>query len=116
MNPSATQRFRGLTAALAVAWAASSFILALGPLFGAQDVCLPFRFSGVAGALRVQEPTAAASSAGVRVDHPEGFVFLLEIVNQLHQQQVFEYVGVIAGVEGVAVAEHRVRLDRQRKA
>jgi len=67
MNPSATQRFRGLTAALAVAWAASSFILALGPLFGAQDVCLPFRFSGVAGALRVQEPTAAASSAGVRV-------------------------------------------------
>jgi hypothetical protein len=40
------------------------------------------------------------------VDVPERFVFLCQIVQQQHFDVVFENIGVIAGMEGVAVTEH----------
>ena len=48
------------------------------------------------------------TGACVSVDHPEWFVLLREIVNQLHQHQMLSNVGMVAGAEGVAVAQHEV--------
>jgi len=42
----------------------------------------------------------------VRIDDPEGLFFLAEVACDLYQNEMFEYVGMVAGMEGVAVAEH----------
>lgn len=99
MNPSATQRFRGVTAALAVAWAALSFVFALAPLLdGEGSIGLPFRFGGVAGAIHVQEPTSAAFAAGVRsgdriltIDGTDALYWLPAHANELAPGQVHRY-------------------------
>jgi signal transduction histidine kinase len=71
MNPTATLRFRRVTAALAVAWALSAIVLALWPIIYPQDsLTMPFQTTGVAGTEIVQDPslaTAAGVEAGDRL-------------------------------------------------
>ena len=43
------------------------------------------------------------------VDIPIGLVFVVEIAEGEKQDEMFEYVGMVAGMEGVAVAEHKRR-------
>jgi signal transduction histidine kinase len=68
MTPSATLRFRGATAALAVAWALLAFVLALDPLLPgrSEQPAMPFYFSGLAGEMTVQAVSPEAEAAGVR--------------------------------------------------
>ena len=40
------------------------------------------------------------------VDIPIGLVFAVEVAESKKQNKMFEYVGMVAGMEGVAVAEH----------
>ena len=42
----------------------------------------------------------------MRIDDPEGFFFLAEVACDLYQNEMFEYVGMVAGMEGVAVVEY----------
>ncbi len=66
MNPTSTQRFRRATAALAVAWAALSLVLAIVPFFSTRDaVAPPFRLSGLGGGIMVEKAGAVAEAAGV---------------------------------------------------
>lgn len=46
-------------------------------------------------------------SARVGVDDPERFVLLAEMLQEQHQDPVFQHVGMVTGVEMVAVAAHR---------
>ena len=46
------------------------------------------------------------ASTRVCVDDHERLVLLTEITRQLNENQVFEYVGMIAGVESVTITEH----------
>jgi hypothetical protein len=57
---------------------------------------------------RLQRNPAHTTRAGVRIDVPESLVLLAEVARELHQHQMFEHIGVVAGVEGVAIAEHRL--------
>jgi hypothetical protein len=41
------------------------------------------------------------------VDEPERLFLLLEMAQQVNEHQVLEDIRVIAGMEGVAVTEHR---------
>jgi len=43
---------------------------------------------------------------GVGVDHPEGFVFVQQVLKHLHQHHVLEHIGVVARVESVSITEH----------
>ena len=66
MNPTATLRFRRVTAAFAVAWALSSIGLALWPIVFPRDyLTMPFQTTGVAGTVIVQSTCPEAASAGV---------------------------------------------------
>jgi hypothetical protein len=40
------------------------------------------------------------------VDEPERFVFLCQIAQQLHFDEVFQHIGVIAGMKRVSVTQH----------
>ena len=42
----------------------------------------------------------------MRIDIPERFFFLPEILSQLNENEVFEDVGVVAGMKGVAITQH----------
>ena len=44
--------------------------------------------------------------AGVGVDVGERFVFLRHVLANVQERHVLEYVGVVACMKGVAVAEH----------
>ena len=55
------------------------------------------------GLLAVERITPPAR---MRVDVVPGLVLAIEVVEQFEQYEVLENVGVIAGVEGVTVAEH----------
>ena len=46
----------------------------------------------------------------MRVDHRERRVLLEQVLERGDQYRVLEHVGVVAGVEGVAVAEHAAML------
>ena len=50
------------------------------------------------------EPVQAGS--GVGVEHGERAVFLGQMAHKRNQHRVFEHVGVVAGMEGVAITEH----------
>ncbi len=66
MNPTASIRFRRLTARLAVVWALLALALALTPfLRGAPTLGLPFSTSGVGGAMVVQSVSPMAAALGV---------------------------------------------------
>ena len=43
------------------------------------------------------------------VDIPIGLVFAVEVAEGEKQDKMFEHVGMVTGMEGVAVAEHRRR-------
>jgi hypothetical protein len=60
-------------------------------------------FCACIGLLRVQ---SIESRASVGVDHLQGRVFLGQMTKDRQQHQMFEDVGVIAGVKGMAVTEH----------
>ena len=47
-----------------------------------------------------------APGARVGVDDPEWCRFFAQVFGNLEQDQVFEHVGMVAGVVGVTVAEH----------
>ena len=47
------------------------------------------------------------AGTSMRVDVPERLVLLREVIEHLHKHSVLEDIGVIAGVEGVTVTEHR---------
>ena len=49
---------------------------------------------------------AIAACACMGVDVPVGFVLLVEVTQYLYQDKVFEDVGVVAGMKGVAITEH----------
>jgi hypothetical protein len=49
-----------------------------------------------------------AARPGVGVDVPVGLVLLVEVFEQLDEHEVLEHVGVVAGVEGVAITQHGV--------
>ena len=78
----------------------------IGTLPQAADA-LPV-FAEFAGLGRIKRISAGT---GVCVDHPEGFVLLPEVAQQGDQYRVLEHIGVIPGVEGVAVAEHGVWVE-----
>ncbi len=61
--------------------------------------------------LRPAAVEAVAAGAGMGVDHPVGLVLLVEVVEHCQQYRVLEDVGVVAGVENVAVTEHGGRLE-----
>ena len=46
------------------------------------------------------------TATGMGVQHDEGFLLLLEGLDDQGLDGVFEHVGVVAGVKGVAVAQH----------
>lgn len=48
------------------------------------------------------------------IDVPESLVLLAEVAGELHQYQMFEDIGVVTGVESVAIAEHRSMPPRAR--
>jgi putative regulatory protein recX len=51
----------------------------------------------------------------VGVDIPIGLVFAVEVAEGEKQDKMFEHVGMVAGMEGVAVAEHGVALSWERQ-
>jgi hypothetical protein len=61
------------------------------------------RFAAGAGVVAV-EPVQAG--AGVGVDDRQGCLFFKQVVERGNQHRVLEHVGVVAGMEGVAVTEH----------
>ena len=67
------------------------------PLDAARVLPIPAR------ALAAQ---VVAPAAGVRVDAGEGLVLAQQVLEQMHEHRVLEYVGVVARVEAVEVAEH----------
>ena len=42
----------------------------------------------------------------MRIDVPERFFLLPEILRQLNENEVFEDIGMIAGMKGVAITQH----------
>ena len=99
MNPTATLRFRGATAALAVAWALFAIILALVPLLQPRDYAtMPFNSSSIAGIVIVQAPDASARAAGVEagdrlisIDGAPVFYFLREAERPLDPSRPNRY-------------------------
>ncbi len=57
-------------------------------------------------ALRVVALERVAAGAGVGVEQGVGLGLERHVAQHLHQHQVLEHVGVVAGMEGVAVGEH----------
>jgi hypothetical protein len=49
---------------------------------------------------------AVSAGAGMRVDDAESLFLLRHVLQQLDQNQVLEDIGMVAGMEGVAVGEH----------
>jgi len=71
MNPTASIRFRRITALFAVAWALLCLVLSLTPFVpGGPILAAPFVTTGVAGVVVIREPNAAALAAGIEpADH-----------------------------------------------
>jgi signal transduction histidine kinase len=71
MNPTASVRFRRITALFAVAWALLSLALSLSPfLRSGPTLWPPFETTGVAGVVVIREPSARAIAAGIEpADH-----------------------------------------------
>ncbi|MNN12184.1 hypothetical protein D3C81_1251670 [compost metagenome] len=46
------------------------------------------------------------AGAGVGVDVPERLVLLRQVLQQLDHDGVLEDIGMVAGMEGVAITEH----------
>ncbi|HBZ71455.1 MAG TPA: hypothetical protein DEP35_17705, partial [Deltaproteobacteria bacterium] len=62
MNPTATLRFRRLTAAFAVSWALIAIAFALVPIVYPKEVPVtPFQTTGIAGTIIVQDPGPSAA-------------------------------------------------------
>ena len=62
-------------------------------------------FTGLAAGLAVVAVEAVQSRAGVGVDDRQR-LFLRQVFEQGQQRDVFEHIGMVAGMEGVAVTEH----------
>jgi hypothetical protein len=63
-------------------------------------------FGGLAAGARVVAVQAVQAGAGVGVDDRQGGLFFEHVVERGNQHRVLEHVGVVAGMEGVAVTEH----------
>ncbi len=66
--------------------------------------------------LRVAAEQRVAARAGVGVDEAVALLLRAEVAQHEHQDDVLEHVGVVAGVEGVAVGEHQPRPVRVRNS
>ena len=55
---------------------------------------------------RIARVQCIQTRARMGVDDPERFVFLPQVTAQLDEQKVLQHIGVIAGMKGVAVAQH----------
>lgn len=71
MKPSASIRFRRITALVAIVWAGLCLVLSMSAFFRISPrVCLPFGTSGVAGVIVVRDLAPTALAAGVQAaDH-----------------------------------------------
>ena len=58
--------------------------------------------------LRVAAFQRIPAGAGVRVDVAVAFFLRVQVAQHQREHHVLEHVGVVAGVKGVAVGEHRV--------
>ena len=74
------------------------------------QACNPGFVFGILGGVTLIE--FVQPGTGMGIDVVERRVFLLQVFDQLHQHKVLEHVGMIAGMEGVAVAQHGVPLER----
>ena len=41
------------------------------------------------------------------IDIPIGLVFLIEVIQRQEKDEMLDHIGMVAGMEGVAVAEHK---------
>ena len=41
------------------------------------------------------------------IDIPIGLVFLIEVIKRQEKDEMLDHIGMVAGMEGVAVAEHK---------
>ncbi len=71
MNPTASIRFRRITAGAAVAWAVLGLLLSLVPFLRTQSMlAMPWETSGLAGVVVIREPSPRAAAVGVEpADH-----------------------------------------------
>ena len=60
-----------------------------------------------AGLLRLVRIDGVEAGAGVGVEQQPGFILGVHVLKAQRQDEVLEDVGVVAGVEGVAIAEHK---------
>jgi len=79
------------------------------PLFLEQA---PEAFGGLAAGFRELAVEPVQAGACVCVDAGEGGVLLRQMAQHGDEHGVLEHVGVVAGVEGVAVGEHRPMVPR----
>jgi hypothetical protein len=49
------------------------------------------------------------------VDHPVRVFFLIEVIKNMHQNAVFKHVGVVGGMECVAIAEQGLAFEVGRR-
>jgi hypothetical protein len=71
-------------------------------------------FAGLAaGCLREVAVQAVQPGARMRVNQRQPRVLLDQMLERGNQRRVFEHVGVVAGMEGVAVTEHAGMVTRQ---
>lgn len=76
---------------------------------GGQIVALPespyaVTIFGQLGGIAAVE--CVTSGSGMGVDVPVRGVFLVQVADELNEEYVFQYVGMVAGVKGMTVAEH----------
>ena len=64
--------------------------------------------------LRVVAVQPVQAGAGMGVEHRQRGVFLRHVAQHGQQRHVFEDVGMVAGMKGVAVTEHGVDGNRRR--
>lgn len=60
------------------------------------------------GLFRLKASGRIQASTGVGVDIVKGRRLKLQIVDALQQQPVFDDIGVVAGMERMEIAEHRI--------
>lgn len=49
------------------------------------------------------------------IDIPIGFVFTVEIIQNQPQSEMFQYIGMIAGMKSMSVTEHSLVLNLESK-
>ena len=69
----------------------------------------------LAAGLGVVTVQSVQPGTGVGVDHAQGGVFAAQVFAQRNQGGVFEDIGMVAGMKGVAIGEHGRIFARKRR-